>query len=548
MRKKLLVIFVIPILVLQLCLNVHAIEDDELGDTKSGILQMVVTYTDEEGVEHPIQGGSGFLIGDMESGVQYILTAKEVTYVSEDMAALVIENYAKDKEISELDYATKVVIRRDVMIDAQLIAESDEMGFAIWKLSQSLYDRKPLVLCDSELTDFMGQNASTMGFPTEPDMESEATYYTLDDVVSQNGAIIGDAGERNVKFLYHNIVPTDGMLGGPILNEEGDVIAINQSKEAQNGYYAIQISEVLPVLEAMGIPYTTTSQVEARIQAELDAIVHKEELQSKITEIEALDGSLYREDSYLVLTEILAEAKTVIENAEATQDEVDSALDKLNNAFGTLEKKTPVWIIFTIIGSVVLFISIVIFIVLMKTKPKREQRKKKKIEEMTVTQAAPVFTEKHIQKEDYKTLIKQNSQAFEAPTNMKPVICEETYGETTVFQQKDDSIELFTDGRKQNAYLIRKRTGEKILITEREFVLGKDASQTDYCITGNSAVSRAHAVIICRDLDFEVADKNATNGTYVNDVKVAAFQKSPLKDGDILKLADENFEFRIAKD
>lgn len=548
MKKKIIILWIIPFLILQLCMNVYAIEDEEIKDIKSGILQMVVIYTDEEGVEHPIQGGSGFLIGDMESGVQYMITAKEVTYVPDDMAELITDYYAEDKEISELDYAIKVVIRRDVMIDAQLVAESDEMGFAIWKLSQPLYDRKPLVLCDSELTDLMGQSALAMGFPTEPNLESETIYYTMDDVVSQNGAIIGDAGEGNVKFLYHNIVPTGGMLGGPILNEEGDVVAINQSKEAQNGYYAIQISEVLPVLEAMGIPYTTTSQIEARIQAELDAIVHKEELQSVIAEVEALDGNLYREDSYLVLTESLTEAKAINENTEATQDEVDSALDKLNDAFNALEERMPVWVILTIIGSAVLLISIAIFIVLMKTKPKREQRKKQRIEEMTITQAAPVFTEKHIQKEDYKTLIKQNSQAFETPTNMKPVICEETYGETTVFQQEDDSIELFSESQKQNAYLIRKRTGEKILITEREFVLGKDASQTDYCITGNSAVSRAHAVIICKDLDFEVADKNATNGTYVNDIKVAAFQKSPLKDGDILKLADENFEFRVAKD
>lgn len=54
-------------------MNMYAIEDEEIKDIKSGILQMVVIYTDEEGVEHPIQGGSGFLIGDMESGVQYMI-------------------------------------------------------------------------------------------------------------------------------------------------------------------------------------------------------------------------------------------------------------------------------------------------------------------------------------------------------------------------------------------------------------------------------------------------------------------------------------------
>lgn len=120
-----------PFFILRLYMNVYAIEDEEIKDIKSGILQMVVIYTDEEGVEHPIQGGSGFLIGDMESGVQYMITAKEVTYVPDDMAELITDYYAEDKEISELDYAIKVVIRRDVMIDAQLVAESDEMLFMI---------------------------------------------------------------------------------------------------------------------------------------------------------------------------------------------------------------------------------------------------------------------------------------------------------------------------------------------------------------------------------------------------------------------------------
>ena len=548
MKKFLLLLLIVPFLFVNFRINVYAIEVDEIKENKTSVLQVVVIYTDDEGKEHPVQGGSGFLIGEIECGVEYVITAKEVTSVPNDVAEQVIETYAEDKEIFDLDYTVKAVIRRDVMVNMQLVAESDEMGFAIWRLSQPLYGREPLILCDSDVSNFMGQSALALGFSTAPNLEGETIYYTMDEMVSQSGVFIGDGSEGNIKLLYHDIVPTVGMIGGPILNEAGDVVAINQSKEGQNGYYSLQITEVLPILEAMGIPYTTTGEMDAKIQAELDAIVHKEELQHKIDEVEALDSSLYRKDSYEFLIEILTEAKTVNDNEESTQEEVDATLESLNAAYVDLEMKTPTWIILVVIGSAVLVLAIAISIVIIRTKPKRELMKKQRIEEMTITQAAPVFEEKTAQKDSYKKLVNQNSNHFEEKEYVKPVVIEETYGETTVFVQDDDSMELPSNDKRQKAYLIRKRTGEKIMITEREFVLGKDASQTDYCITGNSAVSRSHAVIICRDSEYEVSDKNATNGTYVNNIKVAPFQKASIKDGDILKLADEDFEFKITEE
>ena len=117
-----------------------------------------------------------------------------------------------------------------------------------------------------------------------------------------------------------------------------------------------------------------------------------------------------------------------------------------------------------------------------------------------------------------------------------------------MFSQGADETVVLCQEEKQQAYLIRKKTGEKITITKKEFVLGKDPSQTNYCLTGNSAISRAHAVILQEETEYAVSDKNATNGTFVNGVKVAAFQKTTLKDQDTIRLADEDFEFRIASE
>lgn len=550
MSKKLCSVLAVFLLVLQLGSVSHATEN-VVEQKQTSVLQMVVIYVDGDGVEHPVQGGSGFLIGDEESGAEYVVTAKEVTSVPEETEQALIEMYVpeKDRERPNITYAIKAVIRRDVMVDAQLVAESDEMGFSVWKLSQQLFDRETLVLADEALTGISGQPANVLGFPTAPSLTGETVYYAMDEMISKSGMLIGDGKEAEVKYLYHNITPNMGMIGGPIINEAGNVVGINQSREAQEGYYALQMSELIPVLEALGIPYVTSSEVEAQRQAELAAIVHKEDLQSGIAAAEALDAGLYYKDTYAQVETCLQAAKDMNDNIEATQADVDTALANLNQAIEGLEEKPPLWLILLIVFVVLAILVIVFLIIWKKTKPKREEKKQKKIEEYTVREAAPVFEQNNVQKDDYRKLVAQSAPELSSRMPVMPQPQEEVYGETTVFQQDmNSSMELGPQDKKAHAYLIRRRTGEKIAVTSAEFVLGKDPSQTDYCITGNSAISRAHAAIICRANECAVADKNATNGTFVNGVKVAAFQKATIKSGDILRLADEEFEFKTALD
>lgn len=549
MKKWLTSVWIVPFMILQLCMISYAAKEEETPSKNTSILQMVVLYTDAEGTEHPVQGGSGFLIGDEESGAEYMITAKEVTAVSKETTQQIRELYAGEDTEEKITYKTKAVVRRDVMIHVQLVAESDEMGFAVWKLSQPLYDREALVLSDEALTGVSGQLASVLGFPTAPSLTEETIYYTKDEVITVDGMLIGDGKEENIKYLYHNIVPDPGMVGGPILNKEGNVIALNQSKEAQEGYYALQICELLPVLEALGIPYVTTGELEAQRQAELAAMVFKDKLQKGIQMAQTIDAALYSKESYEALETSLLEAQAVNDREDATQEEVDYALADLNTAMAALEEKPPIWVTIVIAFLVITVIAVIFTMVWLKTKAGRERKRQQKLEELTVTQAAPVFTNNTVQKEDYKILVNQNSQQLSQRIHKEPRRSEEIYGETTVFRQEtNDTVVLRQEEKKQQAYLIRKRTGEKIIITENEFVLGKDPSQTDYCLTGNSAISRAHAVILHKETEYAVSDKNATNGTFVNGEKVIAFQKAMLQDGDTVRLADEEFEFRLTSD
>lgn len=544
--KRLLKYVLVSLLLFQLgTVTVRAEETSEdIEKNENSVVQLVVFWADSAGNEYPIQGGSGFFIGNEEAGAEYIITAKEVTFVNSETDAQLSSLYISEEEDIRYSYITRAIVKRDVMLDLQLVAESEELGFSIWKLSQPLYDRKPLVLYDKSLTGTSGTKVVTMGFPTAANYIDETIFYSTEEVISKTGLIIGDSEEDKVTYLYHNIAPEPGILGGPILNENGDVLAVNQQKEAQNGYHALQIAEVLPILEALGVPYITTSQIEAQKQAELAAIVHKEELHEGILAAEGIDKNLYFKDSYAILETCLAEARGVEGNEQATQEEVDAILAKLRTSVMGLKPKPALQLVLGVIAVVVLVIILIFAIVWRKTKPKREQKKRQKILDYTVTQAAPIFNGAEVKKEDYRQLVMQNSGEI---GSREYIVSQPENGgdDTTVFQQDPVySTRLQKEDKKTYAYLVRKRTGEQIAITEKEFVLGKDPSQTDYCIKGNSAVSRAHAVIICNGPEVSVSDKNATNGTFVNDMRVNAFQKATLKDGDVLRLADELFEFK----
>ena len=65
--------------------------------------------------------------------------------------------------------------------------------------------------------------------------------------------------------------------------------------------------------------------------------VDKSKLETEISEVEAIDGSQYTEDSYAALTAAIEAGKAVVANENATQTEVDNALDAINDANAALE-------------------------------------------------------------------------------------------------------------------------------------------------------------------------------------------------------------------
>lgn len=114
-----------------------------------------------------------------------------------------------------------------------------------------------------------------------------------------------------------------------------------------------------------------------------------------------------------------------------------------------------------------------------------------------------------------------------------------TIGETTVLSAANNPAQMVVP------HLIRAKNNEKISLNKPVFRVGKERSYVDYFIGDNTAISRSHANFIIREGEYFVVDTNSTNHTFVNGVMIQSNQETRLAHGDTVRLANEDFEFRL---
>lgn len=85
----------------------------------------------------------------------------------------------------------------------------------------------------------------------------------------------------------------------------------------------------------------------------------------------------------------------------------------------------------------------------------------------------------------------------------------------------------------------------EITVTKSPFVLGRNENYADGVISINKAVGRKHCSIEQKGGSYYVTDLNSSNGTQINGKRLAPEQSYPLKNGDILRLANLDFLVRI---
>lgn len=113
-------------------------------------------------------------------------------------------------------------------------------------------------------------------------------------------------------------------------------------------------------------------------------------------------------------------------------------------------------------------------------------------------------------------------------------------GETTVL-----NAAMLDTPQVKTPHLIRCKNQEKVSVGKPVFRIGKERSYVDYFIGDNSGISRSHANIVTREGRYYVVDTNSTNHTFVNGSIIQSNQEVEIQDGDKLRFANEDFEFRL---
>jgi len=83
------------------------------------------------------------------------------------------------------------------------------------------------------------------------------------------------------------------------------------------------------------------------------------------------------------------------------------------------------------------------------------------------------------------------------------------------------------------------------VINKDEFVIGKKAELCDGVIDFNKMISRSHCKITKRSGQYMITDLQSANGTFVNKVKLQPNQPTPVKNGDVIRLANSDFQVSI---
>ena len=126
------------------------------------------------------------------------------------------------------------------------------------------------------------------------------------------------------------------------------------------------------------------------------------------------------------------------------------------------------------------------------------------------------------------------------------------FGPTTVLGGTEDGktavlsdIPAYGAESVKKPVLIRVRNNERIPIDKPYFRIGKEKSYVDYFIGDNSYISRGHASIITKDGHYYIVDNNSRNHTYVNGNPITSSTEVEIRNGDTIKLANEEFEFKL---
>lgn len=446
--------------------------------------------------------GSGFLIGT-------------VTYPDNSVHSVVITNahvvndYVENN-LGRADSVTVVAIN-DIEIGATVATISDDCDFAILYLDQEIQSKKTLSLRTDELSPT--DRVFALGFPAQTIWYYKTDVnYTSTSVEITEGAISSLAqtipqqsrSKRNVDVYLHTATISKGSSGGPLVDVNGNVVGVN-FESIGTAYSAIRIREISEALDILGVSYTKADGAAA---TEVPTQEPTAEPAAEVTQA----------PTDVPPTEVPPTA--VPPTVEPTNAPGAPALVEDNNNTGNGPQLLTLMLI--IIG-ILVAIGVVILIIVLAVRAGKKNKKQA---------AAPQQPNYPPQQPNYPP---QQGAGWSQPSSV---------GETSVLTGDAGATTVLSGGG-SSAYLERTKTMEKVYINKNMFRIGKDRSHSDYTVSDNPAVSRSHATIAIKGGEYFIIDNKTTNHTYVNEKVIPSNIEMPIVHGDKIRLADEEFTFKM---
>ena len=383
--------------------------------------------------------------------------------------------------------------------------------------------------------------------------------------------------EQTAGFAFQMDTQGGAPIGAPVYDDNGHVIGLIASDSQELTSYSEKALEAF--LSMNGVDFRSSEQMEAEKEAqraeetkddlysaEMDA-VDKTLLEEAITRASAADLEEYTEKSSEALREALERAKDVDVRDDASQDEVDEALRVLEAAYEGLTAKGKFSGISeflsghgrTILTIAAVFLGVLVAAAVMFRKEIiRTGRKLRKVRARNDKEIEDILRERDEEEiREYEYADDEFADMTRREKDRSARIPRDMGGEDLEYADEDDleedrATDLEEDGEDgssdttvltRKAYLIRIDNGRKIPISKKDFAIGKEKSKVDYCISGDTTVSRVHALIRNIGGKYYIEDQASTNYTYYEGKQIPEYKPVCLKDGSRFKLSEVEFEF-----
>lgn len=448
-------------------------------DASKGIVRIQSGKNDQEGNFTAKKTFSGFVIadaGDGGGGVYIVTTWHSV--------------------ITGQNAALKVVVKNDTTVDANVEAYSKEQDFCILSAG-SMKGRQALPLRLAEYDslsarDALGEGSTvrSLGFAKKA---SSGTEFSSSDVKVNDGSIEDlDYDIDSIDYIRHSASIDNGMDGGPLVDENGYVIGINNSGKSDEGeYFALQIKEVDKLLDSNAVSHRTRDKDE--LYGELYALC--EQSLGDIRRISKDDKS--------AVTESIQNAIKVMGESTYDRSALKSAYDDLSSVMQSAKRKTPISLIMiAVLGVVIIMLGARLLSLVLWNR--RYERKN------GVPNTVRGITPQNVSEDDRAGARKAiSTAATNHPTGTK---------------------------------LIVRRTGAVYEIDKNIVTMGM-SPEADVVIADNIYIARMHAMVENRKGAYFLHDMGGKNGTYLNGQRVPP-EGIRLMPQDVISLANEEIEFR----